>query len=218
MLKSWSAYWDVWQTVKDRQGEEGQMVWSCGESEGNTGKHHYIYRAASFFNSSVIQMAASDFTRDIIKMAANHNGRQFNDFGLVFGKGFDRERRIALMDTRHKGAVATWQGDPQITTAARSHLHWVLQVLCLMKVTLIRLVAVLPGDRWQPLLWPTGIMKTKFKWWKCACELSALPGKLCHRINILRREISHWLQSCVTKIVLRDLIAILKLWHFHVFR
>ena len=44
------------------------------------------------------------------------------------------------------------------------------------------------------------------------CELSALPGKL------LRREMTHWLQSGVTKIVLRDIIAILKKLHLHVFR
>ena len=45
------------------------------------------------------------------------------------------------MDIRHKSAVSTRQGDPQFTTAS----------------------AVLPDDRWQPLLWPTDIMKTTNK-------------------------------------------------------
>ena len=65
--------------------------------------------------------------RGVVKTAANRNGRQFNDFGLeCLGRDFDRERRIALMDTRHKSAVAIWQGDPQITTSACSHLRWLL--------------------------------------------------------------------------------------------
>ena len=42
------------------------------------------------------------------------------------------------------------------------------------------------------------------------CELSALTGKLCQRYFITRREMTHRLQSGVTKIVLRDLIAVLK--------
>ena len=35
------------------------------------------------------------------------------------------------------------------------------------------------------------------------CILSALPGKLCQRFFILGPEVAHWLQSGVTKIVLR---------------
>ena len=42
------------------------------------------------------------------------------------------------------------------------------------------------------------------------CQLSALPGKLCQRFLVFWREMTHWLQSGVTKIVLRDLIEMLK--------
>ena len=48
------------------------------------------------------------------------------------------------------------------------------------------------------------------------CQITPHPPKLCNRLYILSREISHWLQSSVTRIVLRGLIAILKVgWLVH---
>ena len=42
------------------------------------------------------------------------------------------------------------------------------------------------------------------------CELSALPGKLCHRFYIFRREVAHWLQFVVTINFLRAIITNIK--------
>ena len=42
------------------------------------------------------------------------------------------------------------------------------------------------------------------------CELSAHPRVLCHRVYVLSREPSTWLQSSFTRTVVRGLLAIVK--------
>ena len=42
------------------------------------------------------------------------------------------------------------------------------------------------------------------------CELSALPGKLCHRFYIFTREVAHLLQFGVTINFLRAIITFIK--------
>ena len=65
----------------------------------------------------------SALVQGIVKTASNHNGRQ-----LWVWVGIR-----PLMDIRHKTAVSTRQGDPQFTTASRSHFRWLLQAaVCFM--------------------------------------------------------------------------------------
>ena len=69
----------------------------------------------------------SALVQGIVKTASNHNGRQLWVWVSVW-VGIR-----PLMDIRHKSAVSTRQGDPQLTTASRSHFRWLLQAaVCFM--------------------------------------------------------------------------------------
>ena len=77
----------------------------------------------------------------------------------------------------------------------------------------------MPTDRqclqvWQPLLnaMPIYGQRGSIPNISCyyKCELSALPGKLCHRFYIFTREVAHLLQFGVTINFLRAIITIIK--------
>ena len=69
----------------------------------------------------------SALVQGIVKTASNHNGRQLWVWVSVW-VGIR-----PLMDIRHKSAVSTRQGDPQFTTASRSHFRGLLQAaVCFM--------------------------------------------------------------------------------------
>ena len=68
--------------------------------------------------------------------------------------------------------------------------------------------SVVPSSGEQAIYGQRGSIPNKSCYYKC--ELSALPGKLCHRFYIFRREVAHWLQFGVTINFLRAIITIIK--------